>query len=337
MQALRGAVVTPPPVWLMRQAGRYLPEYREVRQRVGGFLELCFTPDLAAEVTLQPVRRFGLDAAILFSDILVVPLALGQSVAFREGEGPVLEPVRSTQDLKRLNAKGLERLGPVYETLRRVRRDLPDRTTLIGFAGAPWTVATYMIEGRSGSEFAAVKSWAYCDSEGFQALIDLLVDATAAYLVEQVEAGAEVVQIFDTWAGVLPEPFVRRFVIEPVREIVSTLKSRHPDIPVIGFPRGIGILYSDFCRDTGVDAVSLDTTVPADWAARVLQVHCAVQGNLDPQVLVAGGALLRSEARRIVRALGRGPFVFNLGHGIVPETPPEHVEQLVAAVRATEA
>jgi uroporphyrinogen decarboxylase len=330
--------MTPPPVWLMRQAGRYLPEYREIRQRVGGFLDLCFTPELAAEVTLQPVRRFELDAAILFSDILVVPFALGQSVAFREGEGPVLEPVRSSEDLKRLDAKALhERLAPVYETVRLVRRDLPGTAALIGFAGAPWTVATYMIEGRSGTSFSAAKTWAYVDPEGFQALIDLLVDATAAYLARQIEAGAEAVQIFDSWAGVLPEPFARRFVIEPVREIVSILKSRHPGVPVIGFPRGIGVLYPDFCRETGVDAVGLDTTVPADWAARVLQTRCAVQGNLDPQILVTGGALLESEVRRIVRALGRGPFVFNLGHGIVPETPPEHVAALVAAVRAADA
>jgi uroporphyrinogen decarboxylase len=194
-----------------------------------------------------------------------------------------------------------------------------------------------MIEGRSGTSFSAAKTWAYVDPEGFQALIDLLVDATAAYLARQIEAGAEAVQIFDSWAGVLPEPFARRFVIEPVREIVSILKSRHPGVPVIGFPRGIGVLYPDFCRETGVDAVGLDTTVPADWAARVLQTRCAVQGNLDPQILVTGGALLESEVRRIVRALGRGPFVFNLGHGIVPETPREHVAALVAAVRAADA
>lgn len=327
-------MVSPPPFWLMRQAGRYLPEYREKRKEARDFLDLCFTPRLAVEVTLQPLRRFGMDAAILFSDILVVPFALGQKVEFREGEGPVLDPIRSAGDLVRLDAKELHvRLAPVYETVSRVRAELDAGTALIGFAGAPWTVATYMVEGGSSRDFSAVKRWAYGDPDGFQSLIDLLIDATAAYLVRQIEAGAEAIQIFDTWAGILPEPFVRRFIFAPVREIVSILHARHPKVPVIGFPRGLGALYTEFWRETGVDAVSLDTTVPVDWAARKIQNRCAVQGNLDPQVLIAGGALLKAEVERIVGSLGRGPFVFNLGHGILPETPPDHVAALATQLR----
>jgi uroporphyrinogen decarboxylase len=322
-----------PPFWLMRQAGRYLPEYCAIRNKVGDFLGLCLAPELAAQVTLQPLRRFGMDAAILFSDILVVPYALGQTIAFRRGEGPVLEPVRSEVALSRLDVVKLpERLAPVYETVRLAKAGLPAGAALIGFAGAPWTVATYMVEGGTSRDFGAVKSWAFTDAEGFQVLINLLVEATALHLVAQADAGAEVVQIFDSWAGVLPEREVDRWVMAPVAEIVRRFKARHPQVPVIGFPRGIGALYPAYVRETGVDAVSLDSTVPVGWAAEAVQSLCPVQGNLDPYMLVAGGAVLRHEAERILSVLGQGPFVFNLGHGVVPETPPEHVAELARII-----
>jgi uroporphyrinogen decarboxylase len=334
LRALLGESVSPPPLWLMRQAGRYLPEYREIRAKCPGFVEFCLTPELAAEATLQPIRRYGFDAAILFSDILMVPYGLGQPVTFREGEGPVLEPVRNAAGVERLrDSEAAVRLAPVYETLRRVRISLPQQTVLIGFAGAPWTVACYMVEGGSSRDFAAVKAWAFGDTEGFEKLIDLLIEATAAHLIRQVAAGAEVLQLFDTWAGVLPESFTRRLVIRAAKEIVARVKKSCSRVPIIGFPRGIGALYLDYVRETGVDAVSFDSGVPVSWAAREIQGLVPVQGNLDPHVLVAGGAALRDETRRILEAFGRGPFVFNLGHGILPETPPEHVAELVRLVR----
>jgi len=337
LSALRGETVTPPPVWLMRQAGRYLPEYREVRSRVGGFLELCYTPELAVEVTLQPIRRYGFDAAILFSDILVVPDALGQAVRFAEGEGPKLEPVRDAADLGRLRSDGLhEHLAPVYETVARLSRELPQEVTLIGFAGAPWTVATYMVEGGSSRDFAAVRGWSVGDPDGFGKLIDIVTRATAEYLCRQIEAGAEALQLFDSWAGVLPDDAFERWIVEPNARIVSIVKRRFPDIPIIGFPRGAGVLYERYVEATGVDAVSLDTTVPLKWAAQRLQPKVTVQGNLDPLVLLAGGEALERRTREIVATLGKGPFVFNLGHGIVKETPPEHVTRLLQAIRGGE-
>ena len=334
IRALRGATVSPPPVWLMRQAGRYLPEYREVRRAAGNFLDLCYTPDLATEVTLQPIRRFGLDAAILFSDILVVPDGLGQEVTFREGEGPCLEPVRTDGDLVRLaGTLDTDRLAPVYETVGRLRQTLPADVALLGFAGAPWTVATYMVEGGSSRDFAAVKRWAYGDAESFGGLVSRLVDATADHLAAQIRAGADAVQIFDSWAGVLSAPAFERWVIEPTRRIVARLRDAAPEIPIIGFPRGAGALYVRYGRETGVDAVSLDTTVSAAWAAEAVQPTMPVQGNLDPQLLVVGGDAMRAEVEGICRHLAAGPFVFNLGHGIVPDTPPDHVAQLVGMVR----
>jgi uroporphyrinogen decarboxylase len=335
LRALAGERLERPPVWLMRQAGRYLPEYRAIREETRDFLELCLSPELATEVTLQPVRRFPLDAAILFSDILVLPYALGQDVAFREGEGPVLEPVRSAADVAKLRLDHVdERLAPVCETVRSVRARLPDETALIGFAGAPWTVATYMVEGGTSRDFGSVKGWAFRQPDEFERLIELLVKATANFLVRQAEAGAEALQIFDTWAGALPESGVRRWVMDPVRSIVERIKAAHPKVPVIGFPRGIGVLYADYAPETGVDAVSLDSSVPVGWAAETLQPLCPVQGNLDPHVLAAGGVALRAEAERILDALGHGPFVFNLGHGVLPETPPDHVAELVRMVRS---
>lgn len=333
LRALAGETVSPPPVWLMRQAGRYLPEYRATRAKAKTFLDLCFNPDLAVEVTLQPIRRYGFDASIVFSDILVVPYGLGQRVWFVEGEGPKLEPIENAVDLVRLDrTKLLPALQPVFETLRRLRRELPAETTLIGFAGAPWTVASYMVEGASGSDFARLKDFAYRDAVGFGALIDAVVGATVDYLAAQVEAGAEVLQLFDSWAGVLSEPEFRRWVIAPTKAIVEQLGRRCPGVPVIGFPRGAGMMYADYVREAGVAAVSLDSTVPMSLAG-ALQERCPVQGNLDPRALVVGGAALRRETATILAALKNGPFVFNLGHGIVPETPPEHVAELIKIVR----
>ena len=335
VQALRGEPKFSPPIWLMRQAGRYLPEYIEVRKTAGDFLSLCYTPDLAAEVTLQPVRRFGLDAAIIFSDILVIPDALGQGVRFEEGEGPVLDPVRTPSRVRQLSHRGLkERLSPVYEALTRVTEALPTHSALIGFSGAPWTVATYMVEGGSSRDFSIVKGWAFSDSPGFQQLIDILIDATAEHLISQVQAGAEVLQIFDTWAGVLPEREFNRWCVEPVREIVSRVRGSYPEVPIIGFPRGAGVGYKLYALETGVSAVSIDSSVPLEWAAQELQNICAVQGNLDPIKLLVGGDSMINASREIVSALREKPFVFNLGHGIQRTTPPEHVSLLVDTVRS---
>jgi uroporphyrinogen decarboxylase len=329
LRVLNGEVMPSPPWWLMRQAGRYLPEYRAVRSKARDFIELCLTPSLAAEVTLQPIRRYGMDGAILFSDILMLPYALGQKLAFREGEGPVLEPIRDTAEMKRLKpAKAAGHLAPIRETIARVRSALDAKTTLLGFAGAPWTVATYMVEGGASRDFRWVKGWAYRDPAGFAVLIDMLTEATIEMLTGQIEAGVEAVQLFDSWAGILPGSEFERWVIEPSKRIVSALKTRYPDCPIIGFPRGAGVLYQRYARASGVDAVSLDTTVPPDYAAAQLQTVTAIQGNLDPVLLMTGGEALAAAAAMLRRALGDGPWVFNLGHGVLPQTPPEHVTLL---------
>ncbi|MSO89632.1 MAG: uroporphyrinogen decarboxylase [Rhodospirillaceae bacterium] len=335
LTVLGGETLTPPPIWLMRQAGRYLPEYRATRAKAPDFLSVCFNPDLASEITLQPIKRFGFDAAILFSDILVIPHALGRHVEFREGEGPALAPLESPRGLAALSEEeSMVPLAPVFETIRRVKAALPADTTLIGFAGAPWTVATYMVEGGSSRDFSRVKSWALGDPDGFQVLIDRLVDATSAYLIRQIDAGAEVLQLFDSWAGVLPAPAFQRWCVAPVREIVLRLKKLRPLVPIIGFPRGAGLGYQGFASATGVDCLGLDSTVPLHWAAQALQPQATLQGNLDPIQLLAGGGNLKTEILRIVGALGRGPFIFNLGHGILPKTPIAHVEDLVTTVRS---
>jgi uroporphyrinogen decarboxylase len=332
--AALGRQTTPQvPIWLMRQAGRYLPEYRAVRARAKSFLELCFTPELAVEVTLQPIRRFPLDAAIIFSDILVVPHALGQSVRFEEGQGPLLEPIRSAAELRNLSLGRLaETLAPVATAIAAVRRELPEHVALFGFAGAPWTVASYMVEGSGGSEFATVKGWAYREPESFALLIELLVDATGAYLLRQVEAGAEILQIFDSWAGMLSPAALERWALQPTAEIVRRVKARHPDVPIVVFPRGVGASYARYAAECGCDGLSLDSTVAPEWAAATLQPRVAVQGNLDPLALVTGGGAMREEVTRILGRLGGGPFVFNLGHGILPQTPPEHVAALCELV-----
>ena len=334
IRALKGKRLERPPVWLMRQAGRYLPEYRDIRATAGSFLDLCYNPELASEVTLQPIRRFGFDAAILFSDILVVADALGQKVSFEEGRGPVLEPLRDGKDLAKLSLDRFhERLAPVYDTVGRIKAALPKETALIGFAGAPWTVASYMIEGRGSRDFTTAKRWIYERISDFAALNALLVEATSQYLIRQVEAGVEVLQLFDSWAGALSHPDMRLFSLAPLREIVAKVHAAHPKVPIILFPRGVGAGYLDFAAEGFAQGLSLDPSVPLEWARDQLQPQACLQGNLDPQLLVAGGRSLSAGVGRIVNRLGKGPFIFNLGHGIVPETPPEHVAELVKLVR----
>jgi uroporphyrinogen decarboxylase len=329
LRVLTGETVSPAPWWLMRQAGRYLPEYREVRGRAKDFVELCLTPALASELTLQPVRRYGMDAAILFSDILMLPYALGQRLSFRDGEGPVLDPITDNASVARLNRSGVvPRLEPVLDAVRRVCAALGPETALIGFAGAPWTVATYMVEGGSSRDFRRVKGWAYGDPKGFAALIETLVETTVELLSAQISAGAEIVQLFDSWAGVLPEAAFERWVINPTKGIVGALKSRYPGSPIVGFPRGAGLLYERYAAETGVDAVGLDTTVPAKFACARLRPLAIVQGNLDPVLLVTGGVALKDAVRQMRRDFAGGPWVFNLGHGVMPETPTENVAML---------
>jgi len=324
LRALAGETLDRPPWWLMRQAGRYLPEYRAVRAKAGDFITLCLNPALAAEVTLQPVRRFGMDAAILFSDILLVPKALGQRLSF-ENDGPRLEPV---SDIAALGTADMAMLAPVGEAARRVRASLPDQAALIGFAGAPWTVATYMVEGGASRDFHRVKAWAYRDPSGFAELVERISAVTLDFLALQIEAGAEVVQLFDSWAGALSPAGFERWVVSPTKRLVTALKTRFPWVPVIGFPRGAGLSYERYALETGVDAVSLDTAVPLGVARDRLQSRLAVQGNLDPVVLLVGGEPMRREVTVLRQTLGGGPYVFNLGHGILPETPPEHVAEL---------
>jgi uroporphyrinogen decarboxylase len=316
----------------MRQAGRYLPEYRAVRATTKGFLDLCFDPRRAAEVTLQPVKRFDVDAAILFSDILVIPHALGRAVDFVEGDGPQLDPIDAA-GIRRLDtADVLDRLAPILETVQRVRAELATGKSLIGFCGAPWTVATYMVAGRGTPDQAPALDFAASDPDAFQTLIDVLVEASANYLVAQIRAGADVVQMFDTWAGVLKGDDLERWCIQPTLEIVNQVRANEPDARIIGFPKGIGDRLEHYVTQTGVDGVSLDWKVPLDYAAR-LQGHAAVQGNLDPALLVAGGEALDAAVDAILAALGGGRFIFNLGHGIRPETPVENVARLIARVR----
>jgi uroporphyrinogen decarboxylase len=335
LRPFAGEAISPPPIWLMRQAGRYLPEYRALRAKAGSFLELCYNPALAAEAALQPVRRFGLDAAILFSDILVVPDALGQAVSFTEGEGPRLEPIRGPSDLARLRPTATEaKFARVGEAVARLRQDLPEGTALIGFCGAPWTVATYMVEGQGSADQAQARLWAYRDPAGFARLIELLIDASIAYLCAQVDAGADVLQIFDTWAGALPELEFTRWVVAPTQRIVAGVRRRHPEVPLIGFPRGAGLRIGDYVEATGVQGIGCDAAVPlVEMAALATKQRRVVQGNIDPLVLAAGGLPCDAAATRLLEAMRGRPFICNLGHGVRPETPPEHVARLVALVR----
>ena len=334
LRALQGEAVWPPPIWLMRQAGRYLPEYKDTRTTAGSFLDLCLSVDHAVEVTLQPLRRFNFDASIMFSDILMVPYGLKHKVWFEVGEGPRMVPIQTVQDLSGLTMDGFhDRVAPVYQILTRLRAEIPATTTLIGFAAAPWTIATYMVEGGPSKTHETIRTLMWQQPEWFQRLIDIVVEATVSYLCAQVRAGANVIQLFDTWAMALGGPAFDRWVIEPSRRIVEALKAAHPDTPVICFPRGAGAQYQRFAAEVPCDGLSLDATVPLEWARASLGGKC-LQGNLDPILLVAGGQALIDEVRRIGTAMRGYPFIFNLGHGILKQTPIEHVEAMVAEIRS---
>ncbi|MGQ0278603.1 uroporphyrinogen decarboxylase [Sphingopyxis sp. Q841] len=332
LATLRGVRQERPALWLMRQAGRYLPEYRALRATKGGFLELCYDPEAAAEVTLQPIRRFGFDGAILFSDILVVPHALGQRLWFETGEGPRLAPALVDSALASLEAAP-ERLDAVYATVARVAAALPPQTTFLGFAGSPWTVATYMVAGQGSKDQAAARRMALSDPVAFGAIIDAIVDLSVTYLSGQIEQGVEAVQLFDSWAGSLSPAEFERWVIAPNAEIVRQLKALHPNTPIIGFPKGAGGKLAAYARGVGADAIGLDETVDPAWANDDLPDHLPVQGNLDPLALVAGGPALDAAIDRILAAFPERPHIFNLGHGIVPDTPIAHVEHLIRRVR----
>lgn len=320
---------------MMRQAGRYLPEYRELRAKAGGFLDLCFTPEFAAEVTLQPIRRFGFDAAIIFSDILVIPYALGREVRFEAGEGPRLTPLDTPDKVDTLARRAdFGKLEPVYEALRRVRRELDPKIALIGFCGAPWTVATYMVAGQGTPDQAPARMMAYRQAEAFAKIIDVLVENSIQYLLGQLSAGADVLQIFDTWAGVLPPREFRRWSIEPTRRIIEGVRKERPDSRIIGFPRGAGALLPEYVEATGVDAVSIDWTAEPSLIRERVQNRIAVQGNLDPLALIAGGAALDAAVDDVLANYAGGRLIFNLGHGIQPQTPIAHVEQMLKRVRA---
>jgi len=332
MRVLGGETLSPPPIWLMRQAGRYLPEYRQTRTKAGSFLDLCYSPDYAVEVTLQPIRRFGFDAAILFSDILVIPDALKRNVRFTEGHGPEMDPIDEA-GIKALDGRNvLAHLAPVFETLRRLRFELPGETTLLGFCGAPWTVATYMIAGHGTPDQAPARLFAYQHPEAFEQLLMLLADISADYLVAQIDAGADAVQIFDSWAGVLGAREFEAFAVKPVAKIIASVKARRPKARIIAFAKGAGFMLKDYRQKTGADAIGLDWSVPLSFAVE-LQRDGPVQGNLDPMRVVAGGRALEEGVDDILQHLGNGPLIFNLGHGITPQADPQNVAALVEQVR----
>lgn len=335
LRALAGETLPTPPIWMMRQAGRYLPEYRATRAQAGDFLSLCYTPDLAAEVTLQPIRRYGFDAAILFADILLLPQALGPKLWFETGEGPRMETTTTMAQVQALKpAEAIhDTLAPVYETLRILSRELPRETTLIGFAGSPWTVATYMIAGRGKEEQAGAHALKAQDRATFQALIDRITEATILYLSAQVQAGAEVVKLFDSWAGSLKGQDFTDFAVKPAARIIAALKALHPGLPVIAFPREAGNGYIGFAKATGADCVALDNSVTPEWAAEHVQKDGCVQGNLAPEHMVTGGEALIRETRRVVQAFAKGPHIFNLGHGITPDANPDNVKLMIDTVR----
>ena len=334
LQVLSGKRLQTPPVWLMRQAGRFLPEYRAIRSTSSSFMDFCFSPAKAAEATLQPIRRFGFDAAILFSDILVIPEALGQKVSFEQGEGPRLDPLDSVASVRSLrNEIDMKCLEPVFETVDRVKSALPKPVAFIGFCGAPWTVATYMIAGRGTRDQEPARTFAYRHPEVFQDLIDLLVRASIEYLGRQIQAGVEVVQLFDSWAGVLPTMEFKRWSLEPMVKIADAVKSQYPHVKVIAFPRGAGTRMALFTECSAIDGIGLDTAEDCHWVSQFVQPHKTVQGNLDPLALRAGGDALRDAVRSIVSSLSGGPHIFNLGHGILPDTPVENVELLLQELR----
>ncbi len=335
-RVLAGNETTPPPVWLMRQAGRYLPEYRQIRAKVPAFLDLCFTPELAAEVTLQPIRRFGFDAAILFSDILVIPHALGQAVSFEAGEGPRLAPAIETAGLSALASEvDLEKLEPVFVTIRLVRKALPPSVALLGFCGAPWTVATYMVAGHGTEDQAPARLFAYRDPDGFASLIERLVQASIAYLTQQFRAGVDAVQLFDSWAGILGPLQFDRWCIAPIARIVAGVRQNVPSARFIGFPRGAGMSLRRYVKEAGVDAVGLDWMVDRNFVRNDIQSRIPIQGNADPLALLAGGSALDREVDAVLEAFTGKPFIFNLGHGILPDTPLAHVERMLSRIRAS--
>jgi len=333
VRVLEGSVEERPPVWLMRQAGRYLPEYRELRAKAGSFWAMALTPDYAAEVTLQPIRRFGFDAAILFSDILTVPEALGQKVTFTEGEGPSLKPVTTAKGFVEDREAWARYFEPVYEALRLTRAGLPQQTALLGFAGAPWTLATYLAAGVGGDEQKAAKLWAYRDPQGFAALLDILGECVAFHLIRQLDAGADAVQIFDSWASGLPEAAYSQLVVEPTRKVVEAVRAKRPNAKIIGFPRASTLAgYQLYATVTGVDVIGVDTAAPWSWMASFAKA-IPLQGNLDPLALIAGGTALDKAVDEILEAMAGKPHIFNLGHGILPETPIAHVEHLLKRIR----
>jgi len=338
LRALAGETLQTPPAWMMRQAGRYLPEYKATRAQAGDFLSLCYNPDLAAEVTLQPIRRFGFDAAIMFADILLIPQALGADLWFVTGEGPRLSTITSQADFDLLKPADPDvvhkHLAPIYETLRILSRELPDDVALIGFAGAPWTVATYMIAGRGTPDQGPAHALKNGNRPLFEALLELITEATIEYLSAQIDAGAEVVKLFDSWAGSLKGDEFRRYALEPTKRIITELKARHPNTPVIAFPRQAGDAYIGFARETGADCVAIDNSVDADWAAANVQTDGCVQGNLAPSHLVTGGQALVDEVRRIKAAFSGGPHIFNLGHGITPDANPDNVTLMLETLRS---
>ncbi|MCY4460389.1 MAG: uroporphyrinogen decarboxylase [Albidovulum sp.] len=335
LKALSGIQLSPPPIWLMRQAGRYLPEYRATRRKAGDFLTLCYTPDLAAEVSLQPLRRFGFDAAILFADILLVPHALGSDLWFADGHGPQLSRISSMQDVRRLAPPGIvrESLAPVFETVGILSREVPRDTTLIGFAGAPWTVATYMISGKGTTDHRDPIEFMRSERAAFDALMDRLAEATIEYLLAQIEAGAEVAMIFDSWAGSLHGIEFENFVERPLKKIIRGIADKEPRIPIIAYARHVGSAFSRFAKSSGAACIAVDSTVELGWAARHVQPYSCIQGNLDPRFLIAGGSELIDQAQKIVACLSNGPHIFNLGQGITPNADPKNVEVLVEAVR----
>ena len=335
LRSLRGEVQNVPPIWMMRQAGRYLPEYRATRAQAGDFLSLCYNPELAAEVTLQPIRRYGFDAAILFADILLVPDALGADLWFVTGEGPRLSTITSQRGFDKLKPADAihDHLAPIYETVRRLSRDLPGETALIGFAGAPWTVATYMIAGCGTPDQGPAHALMAENTALFEALMDRLTEATITYLSAQIDAGAEVVKLFDSWAGSLKGEAFVRYALEPAKRIIAEIKSKHPDVPIIAFPREAGDNYIGFAKATGADCVALDNSVTPEWAAENVQKDGCVQGNLASSHMVTGGQALVDETRQIVQAFRKGPHIFNLGHGITPDADPENVQLMIDTVR----
>jgi uroporphyrinogen decarboxylase len=334
LAVLKGERRNPPPMWLMRQAGRYLPEYRALRATKGGFLDLAYDPAAAAEITLQPLKRFAFDGAILFSDILIVPHAMGQDLTFVAGEGPRLAPPMAEARLRDLEPQ-MDRLRPIYETVRRVKAELPPSVTFLGFAGSPWTVATYMIAGQGSRDQAEARQLAYSDPGKMGAILDIIGSITVDYLSGQIEAGVDAVQLFDSWSGSLAPAQFEAMVIARTAWIVDQLRQRHPYTPIIGFPKGAGGKLRAYAAETGVDAVGLDETVDPAWAAGELPVGLPIQGNLDPLALIAGGRALDESVDAVMRAFSDGPFIFNLGHGITPQTPIAHVERMLARIRRT--